>query len=131
MDLDQSAEQAVLAVQQQFWQALETGDRALFESVFAPDFVARSPDAPNMDREAFIALLTSFPGTIHIAAPEGLEIRLFDHIAVLTGTQIARVHLPNSKGHLSKVMLTNIFRQAAGQWQMVLSHAVELTDLTT
>ena len=116
----------VLQCQEQFWLALQQKDAERFAQVLAGDFVCRSPGEPDQLRAAFIAAITNMPLTVVSVAGEQIAIQLFDKLAVLTGTQVAQLLLPNGERLAERLALTNVFRQTAGRWQMVLAHPVAL-----
>jgi hypothetical protein len=128
MHPDQSVHHTILRVQEQFWLALETRDATLFTTLLAPTFVGRSPGEPDQTRDEFIAALLAFPGTISGIAGEAIAVHVFGEVAVLTGVQVARLHLPEGKARSSRVMVSNVFCQEEQSWQMVLSHAFELVQ---
>jgi ketosteroid isomerase-like protein len=128
MHADQPTQQAVLRVQEQFWQALRSRDAALMAAVLAPEFVGRSPGEADQTREEFVATLTAFPVRIADIDGEALAIHVFDAVAILTGVQVARLELPDGTARSSRVMLTNVFCQRGLNWRMVLSHAFELVQ---
>ena len=125
---DQSVHHAILRIQEQFWQALQTKDATLFTTLLAPKFVGRSPGEPDQTRDEFIARLLAFPVPIRELAGEAIEVHVFGAVAVLTGVQVARLHLPEGKARSSRVMVSNVFCQEEQSWQMVLSHAFELVQ---
>jgi uncharacterized protein (TIGR02246 family) len=122
------AAHAVLECQQQFWLALQHKDAERFAQVLAADFVCRSPGEPDQQRTAFIATITNMPLTVVSVTAEQIAIQLFDKLAVLTGTQVAHMLLPNGEQLSERLALTNVFRQTAGQWQMALAHPVALPN---
>lgn len=126
MLLDQSAQQAVLRVQEQFWQALRTGDAALMATILAPEFVGRSPGEPDQTREEFITTLTTFPVRIAELSGEAMAVHVFGEVVILTGVQVARLEWPDGKARSSRVMVSNVFCQRNQSWRMVLCHAFEL-----
>ena len=123
---DQPAQQAVLRVQEQFWQALQRSDALLLATILAPEFVGRSPGAADQTREEFITTLTTFPVRIAELSGEAIAVHVFGEVAILTGVQAARLELPNGKARSSRVMVSNVFCQRDQSWRMVLSHAFEL-----
>jgi ketosteroid isomerase-like protein len=125
---DQPVHHAILHVQEQFWQALQTKDAALFTTLLAPRFVGRSPGEPDQTRDEFIATLLAFPGSVSEIAGEAIAVHVFGEVAVLTGGQVARLQLPEGKARSSRVMVSNVFCQEDQSWQMVLSHAFELVQ---
>lgn len=127
-DLTHAAAQAVLACQQQFWVALQRKDADLFREVLADDFVCRSPGQSDQNRTAFITTITRLPLTVVSVAAEQMAVQLFDTVAVLTGTQVAHLQLPNGSQVAERLALTNVFRRTGGQWQMVLAHPITLPN---
>jgi ketosteroid isomerase-like protein len=130
-DLAKDETQAVLQCQQQFWQALQHKDAHLFIQVLADDFVCRSPNQPDQARPAFIQTITAMPVAVISASAEQIAIQLFGPIAVLTGTQVARLRLPDGSDVYERLALTNVFRQTGGQWQMVFAHPVLLSNASS
>lgn len=120
------ATQAVLQCQQEFWLALQHKDAALFMQVLAEDFVCRSPGEADQDRTAFIAALTSIPFTIQDVKGEAIAVRIVDDVAILTGTQIAQMRLPNGETISERLALTNIYQHVGERWKMILAHPVPL-----
>ena len=47
-------------------------------------------------------------------------------VAVLTGIQVASIHLTNGTDGENRIAITNIYQQIFGHWKMVLAHTVEL-----
>jgi ketosteroid isomerase-like protein len=127
-DLARQAEEAVLACQQLFWLALERKDADLLTQALADDFVCRSPGQADQYRAAFITTITGMPLTVVNVRAEQVAIQVFDTVAVLTGTQVAQLKLPNGSQAGECLALSNVFRQANGQWQMVLAHPVALPN---
>jgi len=120
--------QAVLECQQQFWLALARKDADLLAQVLADDFVCHSPGQPDQQRTAFITSVTHMPLTVVNVSAEQVAVQLFDTVAVLTGTQVAQLGLPDGSTIEERLALTNIFRHISGQWQMVLAHPVALAN---
>jgi len=119
-------ENEVLAVQNQFWTAFTNKDRDLFEAILAPDFIALSPGEPDQSREELIEILTGLHGIAGEISGEGMRVHIYGDIAVLTGVQVAEITLPGGgSAIISRIMLTNVFRNEGGQWRIVLSHAFE------
>jgi hypothetical protein len=117
---------AIHQLQEQFWQALQIRDARAFEVILAPHFVGRSPGEADQTRAEFIATLLRFPGRVTVIGGEDLAVHVWDTVAVLTGVQVARLHLSNGTQLSSRVLLSNVFCQEPQGWQMVLSYAVEL-----
>lgn len=119
-------QQEVLQCQQRFWAALQQKDAELFVQVLAEDFVCHSPGREDQDRAAFIATLTSIPFPVAALRGEAIAIRVVGDIAILTGTQLAQMRLPNGAMVPQRLALTNVFQKIAGMWKMILAHPVLL-----
>jgi ketosteroid isomerase-like protein len=121
---------AVLQCQDRFWLALQRQDPDLFTQVLAEDFVCSSPGQEDQDRADFIRTLTSIPLTVLNVTGEAIRIRIVRDVAVLTGIQIAQMHLPNGETISQRLALTNVFQRTASGWQMILAHPVSLPEST-
>jgi ketosteroid isomerase-like protein len=125
-DLSDQVQQAVMECQNRFWSALQQKNAELFVQVLAEDFVCRSPDQEDQDRTAFIATLTSIPFPIAALRGEAIAIRVVGDVAILTGTQLAQMRLPNGAMVPQRLALTNVFQKIAGMWKMILARPVLL-----
>jgi ketosteroid isomerase-like protein len=119
-------QQAVLQCQQRFWAALQQKDAELFVQVLAEDFVCHSPGHEDQDRTAFIDTLTSIPFPVVGIRGEDIAICVVGDVAILTGTQVAQMRLPNGAIVPQQLALTNVFQNIAGMWKMILAHPVPL-----
>ena len=120
------ASRAVLECQNRFWLALQRKDAELFKEVLTEDFVCRSLGQEDQDRTVFIATLTSTPVTIVQIKGESIAIHFVNDLAILTGTQLAQMRLPDGKTVSQQLALTNVFQRKGGLWQMIFAHPVEL-----
>jgi len=128
VNLDQSAQDEILLVQQRFWEALKAKDFAEFMAIISPSFVGRSPGEPNQTREEFITTLTAFPVAVSEIAGEAIEVHVFGDVAILTGVQVARLQFPDGNAKSSRLMLSNVFRRESGNWHLALCHAFEIVQ---
>lgn len=112
-DLADEPRQAVLDCQHRSWLALQHRDKDIFTEVLAEEFICRSPGQEDHDRPAFVAALTSTPLTILEVSGEAIAIYLLGDVAVLTGTQIAQLHVPGGEMVSQQLALTNIFQHKA------------------
>ena len=128
MHADHSPHREILLIQEQLWRALQTKDASGLAALLAQDFVARSPGEADQTRQEFITTLTTFPLSIGEIAGEDLKVHLFGNIAVLTGVQVAQLHLPDGKARRSRVMLSNVFHHQDQRWRLVLCHSFELVQ---
>ncbi|HLU11186.1 MAG TPA: nuclear transport factor 2 family protein [Oceanobacillus sp.] len=115
----------VIDIQRAFWAALQAKDTASFERILVEDFVSVSP---NQTRTQFIETLTSFPMQVESVDCEDLQVHLFGDVAVLTGTQVARLKLPNGASVSDTIAITNIFHRTSEGWRLVLARPVQLPN---
>lgn len=115
----------VIDIQRAFWAALQAKDTASFERILVEDFVSVSP---NQTRAQFIETLTSFPMQVESVDCEDLQVHLFGDVAVLTGTQVARLKLPNGASVSDTIAITNIFHRTSEGWRLVLARPVQLPN---
>lgn len=59
---------------------------------------------------------------------EDLQVHLFGDVAVLTGTQVARLKLPNGASVSDTIAITNIFHRTSEGWRLVLARPVQLPN---
>jgi ketosteroid isomerase-like protein len=114
--------------QRRFWSALQQKEAELFLQILAEDFVCRSPGQEDQDRTTFIATLTSIPFPVVGIRGEDIAICVVGDVAILTGTQVAQMRLPNGAIVPQRLALTNVFQKIAGMWKMILAHPVLLTQ---
>ncbi len=119
--------ESILQIQQRFWTALQNQSDAELESVLAENYRCVSPLQPDQNRAEFIHTLVSMPLTVSSITCHNLQVDVWGETAVLTGVQIARMHLPNNgESVIDKLAITNVFSRVGEDWRMVLSHAVSL-----
>jgi ketosteroid isomerase-like protein len=126
--LSDDIQQAVMDCQRRFWSALQQKEAELFLQILAEDFVCRSPGQEDQDRTTFIATLTSIPFPVVGIRGEDIAICVVGDVAILTGTQVAQMRLPNGAIVPQRLALTNVFQKIAGMWKMILAHPVLLTQ---
>lgn len=123
-------EQAILEVEKETFEAIRSKDAQSLRRILADDFVYRSPNAEDADKEEFIRIATGLPVRILSVWGENLRANIYGETAVLTGVQHAKVETEDSEGVVSSVAFTDIFAKRDGNWRMVLAYGVELSTAT-
>jgi len=120
-------EQDVLDREKQRFAAMVRKDVAFLNEVLADDLMY-THSSGNLDTKAsFIESLTSGRLAYEAAAPEGLGVRLFGDVAVLTGTARIRVHVQEKSLDLH-IRFTDVYVKRQAGWQMVAWQATRLSE---
>ncbi|HZB46645.1 MAG TPA: nuclear transport factor 2 family protein, partial [Pyrinomonadaceae bacterium] len=102
----------------------EKDTRAL-EPLLTADFVYRTPGG-EVGRADFLKGVASVPGRITSVEGEGLRVRVFGEVAVLTGVQRARVRADDGSEQEGLNAFTDVFLKRNGRWRLALAYGVEL-----
>jgi ketosteroid isomerase-like protein len=115
---------ALLAFEESLMRAIQARDTQALEGLVAEDFVFRGPGDMESDRAAFLAGIAGIPGTV--VSVEGVSVRahVFGDTGVLTGTQRARVRLPDGTEVTDVGHFTDVCLKRGGRWWMVLAHSL-------
>jgi hypothetical protein len=108
----QPTHQAVIRVQEQFWQALQTWGAVRLAIILASEFVGRSPVEADQTPEEFITTslrLPTFPFRIAEVHVEAGAVHVFGEVAILTGVQVARLEVPDGEVPSSRVLLSTVY----------------------
>ncbi|HVK77949.1 MAG TPA: nuclear transport factor 2 family protein [Kofleriaceae bacterium] len=116
------------AIEQRMFDAIRARDADGLRELLHDDFVLRIPGHPDADREALIAGVLAIPGEILSVDGEGVTARVVDGVGVLTGTQRARVALPDGTVATSTNVFTDVAVWTERGWRLVLAHSVELPE---
>jgi len=120
-------EQEVLDRERQRFAAMVRKDVAFLNQVLAEDLVY-THSSGNVDTKAsLIDSLTSGRLVYDAAVPEGLGVRLFGDVAVLTGTAQIRVHV-HAKPLDLHIRFTDVYVKRQAGWQMVAWQATRLPE---
>lgn len=120
-------ERDVLDRETQRFAAMVQKDVAFLGQVLADDLVY-THSSGNVDTKAsFIDSLTSGRLAYEAAVPEGLGVRLFGEVAVLTGTAQIRVHVHGKPLDLH-LRFTDVYVKRQAGWQMVAWQATRLPE---
>jgi hypothetical protein len=111
-------EQEVLDRERQRFAAMVRKDAAFLNQVRADDLVYTHSSGNVDTKTSFIDSLTSGRLAYDAAVPEGLGVRLFGDVAVLTGTAQIRVHVQAKPLDL-RIRFTDVYVKRLAGWQVV------------
>jgi ketosteroid isomerase-like protein len=111
---NQTTEQAVLQLTNDWLAAEERHDRATLQRIIADDFQGTAPRGNTVLKEDVIPMEGSQSG-LAIAASE-MKARVFGDIAIVTA------HGVQKAGEKREVRITVVFAKREGRWQMVAGH---------
>jgi hypothetical protein len=115
-------------LQQVLAKAWVAGDRATIERVIAPEWTTTGPDGTVRTREQVLGeIFETRVHRIQQMAIDGVEVRLFDDAAVVSGRTRALGEFGGQRYDV-RIRFTDVFIKRRGQWQAVASHASLIGD---
>jgi hypothetical protein len=120
-------EQDVLERETQRFAAMVRKDVGFLHRVLADDLIYTHSSGNVDTKTSFIENLTSGRLAYETAVPEGLGVRLFGDVAVLTGTSRIRVHVQGNPLNLH-IRFTDVYVKRQAGWQMVVWQATRLPE---
>lgn len=116
---------AVLRLENEIMEHIRAKDTRALEPLLTADFVYRTPGV-EVSRADFLKGIASVPGTITSVQGEGLRVRVYGEVAVLTGVQRARARADDGSEQEGLSAFTDIFLKRNGRWRLALAYGVEL-----
>ena len=116
---------ALLRLESEIMEHIRAKDTRALEPLLTADFVYRTPGV-EVGRADFLKGVASVPGRITSVEGEGLRVRVFGEVAVLTGVQRARVRADDGSEQEGLSAFTDIFVKRRGRWRLALAYGVEL-----
>ncbi len=126
---DGTIEKEILQIENNLFTAIKSKDTKRLESILADDFVYRNPVTGDQSKEEFLAAIGSLPVNIVSIWSEDMKVNIYAEVAVLTGTQKAKVQITEGKEAIGVTAFTDIFVKRRGKWLLVLAYGVELPSV--
>lgn len=108
---------ALLARNETYVRAAEAGDVERFEQILADDFWASLPDGSHLNREAFLARLSS-PATITDLRAHDVDVRVTGDFAIVH----ARTTFRTKDGRRGAGRYTDVWARRSGRWLCIAAH---------
>lgn len=127
---DTSESSELFALSHEIARAIAERDESKLTDILADDFVhvaTNDETSTRMEKAAFLAGIVNASYEIVDIELEGLQIELDRDVAVVVGTQRARVNLEDSSTVTSIGSFTDVFRTVNGRWHLWLAHSTELS----
>ncbi|MBU8898370.1 nuclear transport factor 2 family protein [Corallococcus sp. H22C18031201] len=115
---------ALLALEASIVRAIQARDTQALQELMAQDFVFRGAGDVETDLTAFLANIAAIPGTIVSVEADTVRAHVFGDTGVLTGTQRARVRLPDGTEVTDVGHFTDVCQRRDGHWRVVLAHSL-------
>ncbi|NTX57301.1 SgcJ/EcaC family oxidoreductase, partial [Myxococcus sp. CA039A] len=115
---------ALLALEESIVRAIQARDTQALKGLMAEDLVFRGVGDVETDRTAFLANIVAIPGTLLSVETETVRAHVFGDTGVLTGTQRARVRLPDGTEVSDVGHFTDVCQRREGRWWVVLAHSL-------
>lgn len=122
-DLHEAA--AIMKVKADWPRAMQTKDRALFESILARDFTFRAEDEW-YERDAYIRDRIESRERVVAVRYENLVLQFFGQIAVLTYRNVIKHTDVAGKPDTLRLSWADAFVQEQGKWKIAGSHLITL-----
>ena len=116
---------ALLRLESEIMGHIRAKDTRALEPLLTADFVYRTPGG-EVSRADFLKGIASVPGQITSVEGEGLRVRVYGEVAVLTGVQRARVRADGGSEQEGLSAFTDVFVKRNGRWRLALAYGVEL-----
>lgn len=119
-------EEALVALEDAWDQALYRRDVAFVDQVLAEEFVATYPDGTRGDRAKELALVAAFNQQVDSSTHDDMTVRVYGDTAVVWFT----LRLTGPKDGRPTVLLlryVDVFVRRAGRWQCVSSQSTRAT----
>ena len=103
--------------------ALQTKDLATIKALTAEDFVYRSADGSEIDRETFVAGIGEIPGGFTSIEADGMKAHVFGDTGIMAGIQRSQLRMTDGSEASDAVYFTDVWQRRDGKWLMVFAHS--------
>ena len=114
----ESAEQAVLQLENERVPALLRRDTAFIERVYADDYVVTGANGVVRTRAEVVADMKSGAQTFEAMKNDGTKVRIYGDTAIVTGRTTQKGQYKGQPS-LSPTMFTRVYVRLGGQWRLV------------
>ena len=127
---NENVEQVLTKMEQDWVQALIKGDAAFHESLLADDYVGVGPSGLIRNKAESVADVRSGAGTTESMNINGVKVRVFGDVAVVTYSQTEKSQY-RGKDTSGPTRWTDIFVKRNGKWQIAANHGSRVDDVPT
>ena len=120
------AEDELLQIEEEIFSAIKSKEAKRLDKLLADDFVYRSPANSEQPKASFLKAIESISIEMTDVWSEDMKASIYSDVAVITGTQKARVRLSDGKVVIGATAFTDVFVRKDGKWLLALAHGVEL-----
>lgn len=117
MDMKVTDHDALVALNRDYINSVQTSDVRRFDEILAPDFYCSNPDRSLVDRTGFLSQ-TAKPVTITNLKAEDVMIRLMGDFAIIH----ARTSYTMPDGSAGGGRYTDVWAKRGGEWLAVSAH---------
>jgi ketosteroid isomerase-like protein len=124
--MDNSIEKEIIQIEKDIFVAIKDKDAKKLDQILADDFIYRNPIEGERSRTEFLAIIGSLPVNIVSVWSEDMKVNVYVDVAVMTGTQKAKIRTENGKEEISATAFVDVFVKRQGKWKLVLAHGTDL-----
>jgi ketosteroid isomerase-like protein len=116
----------LLKIESDIFTAIKSKDTKILGEILADDFIYLNPVSGEQTKAEFLAAIDSFTIKIVSLWSDNMKVKVYDEVAILTGTQKAKTEDAEGKEELSAVAFVDVFVRRGGKWELALAHGVDL-----
>jgi ketosteroid isomerase-like protein len=122
-------EEEILRIENDLFAAIRDKDTKRLDNILAEDFVYRNPMTGEQARADFLAAISTLPMKIISVWSEDMKVNVYSDVAIMTGTQKAKVRNTDGTEVTGSTAFTDIFVRRNGKWVLTLAHGVDLPSV--
>ena len=123
---DADSQAFFLASEERIMTAIRTRDVACLEEELSQDFIYLTPGAGEQGRAAFLRAIRERTYWILDLTGEDLHVRTMGDVAIVSGTQRARVELADGKIVTGATAFVDVFARTTAGWRLCHAFGVEV-----
>ena len=117
------SEQSIRAMEQAQAQAAMSGNRAVLEEIFAPQFQIINPAGVVASREELLRMLAGGSPPYSAANYMTDTVRRYGNVVVTTGTETVQFAGGAQAGQQQRRRITQVWERSGTAWKLALRHA--------
>jgi len=123
---NKDVEQIIEGIGREIYTAIQRKDADSLKQFLADDFVHRSADGTETDKQEFLRGIREMSFEIKSITGQHEHVSVYGDVAVMTGVQNAEWRQSETEQGLNSVAFADVFTMQDGKWLLVLAYGAEL-----
>ena len=123
---NKDVEQIIEGIGREIYTAIQRKDADSLKQFLADDFVHRSADGTETDKQEFLRGIREMSFEIKSITGQHEHVSVYGDVAVMTGVQNAEWRQSETEQGLNSVAFADVFTLQDGKWLLVLAYGAEL-----